>query len=134
MGLSLAEAKILLEKAGYRVEREEQTLKDLSQAHNVPPQKIYQIMLPAAQKSSIYSGESKALPESPVPGTGNLTLADFCSQYNLNMKAVLRSLSEMNIDAREDQTIKKIAELNKTSAIHVYEKIKTAVKNTSVNE
>lgn len=64
------------------------------------------------------------MPESAPPGTGNLTLADFCTQFNLNMKLVVRELKKQGIDASEELTLKKIAAQNKTSPTDVYERIK----------
>jgi hypothetical protein len=69
------------------------------------------------------------LPESAPPGTGNLTLADFCTQFNLNMKLVVRELKKQGIDASEELTLKKIATQNKTSPTDMYERIKNIVQN-----
>ena len=54
----------------------------------------------------------KILPDLPPAGTGNLTLVDLCSQYNLNIKVILRGLSKENIEASANLTLKKIAEEN----------------------
>jgi len=49
-----------------------------------------------------------------------------CNQYDFNTKIVLEGLSSLNIEAREDMAIKKIAEMNCVSPLDVYEKIKSA--------
>jgi len=59
-----------------------------------------------------------------------LTLADLCSQFNLNIKVITSGLSKQNIKARGNMTIRKIAEKNQISPIDVYEGIKaTAATN-----
>jgi len=130
MGLDDSRGRALLEQAGYRVENENQTLKQIARTNDISPQKVYQTLMPAAQNASPSAGKAKQLPESPVPGTGNSTLADLCSQYNLNMKVIVRALSEQNISASEDMTLKKIAEQNNTGSSDIYEAIKSAVQNT----
>lgn len=71
---------------------------------------------------------SAVLPDSPPPGTGNLTLADLCTQYNLNMKQVVRELKKQHIMAAEALTLKQIATDNNTSPIDVWERIKRIVQ------
>ena len=88
--------------------------------NGVSQQQIYVTMTPASDKSSVFSGKTQTLPETPAPGTGNLTLSDLCTQYNLNLKGIIRSLKESNIRSKEDMTIKKIGEANKISPIDVY--------------
>jgi hypothetical protein len=68
--------------------------------------------------------ETARLPDSPPPGTGNLTLADFCSQFGLNMKTVVRQLKKNGITASEELTIKKIADNNGIGPVDLYESIK----------
>jgi hypothetical protein len=65
------------------------------------------------------------IPDEPPPGTGNLTLADLCSRYNLNMKIIVRELNKQSIKAREDMTIKRIANDHQLSPMDIYEIIKT---------
>ena len=125
-GTDLKAGLILLEKAGYKVDNEMQTLQEISKNNSVSPQQIYWAMSPKTNKSPVFSGKAPVLPETPAPGTGNQTLADFCSQYNLNMKIIIRSLRESEITAKEDMTIKEIGE---TSPIDIYEKIKSIVEN-----
>ncbi len=67
--------------------------------------------------------------ESPKPGAGSHTLADFCTPFNLNMKLVVRELKKQGVEASEELTLKKIAAQNKTSPTDVYERIRNIVKN-----
>ena len=129
MSLDLARSMELLDKAGYTVENSDITLDTIGRRYNIPPQLIYQTIQPAAIIAAQKSGDNNALPESAPPGTGNLTLADFCTQFNLNMKLVVRELKKQGIDASEELTLKKIATQNKTSPTDVYERIKNIVQN-----
>ena len=126
MGLDVKESLALIKKAGLQVESDQQTLADIGRLNHVPPQKIYLAMKPAVGSPSINTGRRQKLPDGPPPGTGNLTLADLCNQYDVNTKIVLEGLSSLNIEAREDMAIKKIAEMNCVSPSDVYEKIKSA--------
>jgi hypothetical protein len=123
MGLDVKESLVLIRKAGLQVESDQQTLADIGRLNHVPPQKIYLAMKPATGSPSMNTGRQYKLPDEPPPGTGNLTLADLCNQYDLNTKIVLDGLSSLKIEAREDMAIKKIATLNQISPLDVYEKI-----------
>ena len=72
--------------------------------------------------------DSNNLPESPPPGTGKLTLADFCTQHKLNMKMVVRELKKQGIEASEELTLKEIATNNNTGPHEIYERLKIIVK------
>lgn len=125
MDLDLEEGMTELKKAGYSIENEMQTLAEIGRMNNVSPQQVYLVMKPAAEKVPLHSGQAKNLPDLAPVGTGNLTLVDLCSQYNLNVKIIVRRLSQNNIRAREDMTIKKIAQENRVSPTDIYENIKT---------
>jgi hypothetical protein len=125
MGIDLKIAMDLLQKSGYQIDTETETLKEIADRNNITPQEVYLTISPALRKSAIFSGESKSLPEMPPPGTGNLTLADLCSQYNLNIKIIIRSLKEANITSEAKMTLKKIGEANNRSPIDIYEEIKS---------
>jgi hypothetical protein len=129
MNLDLTKSMELLDKAGYTVEHGDITLETIGRRYNVPPQLIYEIIKPAEAVSGQRPERSGALPESAPPGTGNLTLADFCAQYNLNMKWVVRELKNEGIEASGASSLKEIAAQNKTSPTDVYERIRNIVKN-----
>jgi hypothetical protein len=129
MNLDLTKSMELLDKAGYTVEHGDITLETIGRRYNVPPQLIYEIIKPAEAISAQRPERSGALPESVPPGTGNLTLADFCAQYNLNMKWVVRELKNAGIEASGASSLKEIAAENKISPIDVYERIRNIVKN-----
>ena len=125
MNLDLAKSIELLDKAGYAVEDGDITLETIGRRYRIPPQLIYETIKPAATFSAQAGESSGRLPQSAPPGTGNLTLADFCTQYNLNMKLVVRELRKEGIEASEELTLKKIATENKTSPTDVYERIRS---------
>jgi hypothetical protein len=124
MGIDLKESMKRLKEAGYTVGGETQNLSDIGKQNKVSPQQIYLTIKPMDSKSVVRSGKAEKLPDSPPVGTGNMTLADLCSQYNLNMKIVVRGLREERIEVSENLTIKKIAEKNQISPIDIYERIK----------
>lgn len=86
-------------------------------------------MKPDAKTAVVPVGKSVQLPDAPPAGTGNMTLADLCSQYNLNMKIMVRVLEEKGIQAKTDQTIKEIADQNQTGPMDIYEAVKSAAND-----
>ena len=124
MELDLFKSKELLKKAGINVADDSQTLEEISIINKISPQKIYQTIKSAGLKSSLPPGDNIKMPENLPPGTGNLTLADLCTTYNLNIKIIERKLSEQNMKASAENTIKEIAEENNLSTIDLFEKIK----------
>jgi predicted DNA-binding protein YlxM (UPF0122 family) len=129
MNLDLAKSMALLEKAGYAVENGDATLQTIARRYNIAPQRIYQTIKTATIATARNSRNKKLLPESPRPGTGNLTLGDFCAQFNLNMRLIVRELKKQGIEASEELTLKKIADQNNTNPADVYERIKNIVQN-----
>lgn len=129
VGLDLNQSMERIKMAGFEVEDASQTLSDISKKNRVPPQQIFLVMKPKAGESEINiipAGKAIKLPDSPPAGAGNMTLADLCAQFNLNIKTLLRDLSRVGIKADYSLTIKKIAENNHTSPMDIYEQIKTA--------
>ncbi len=127
MNLDLEKSLTLLTQAGYPVESGEMTLEKIARMYNVPPQKIYETIKAAQVIAEQQTEEKSLLPQSPPPGSGNLTLADFCTQFNLKMKLVVRELKKLGITATEKSTLKEIATVNGTSPIDIYESIKEIV-------
>jgi hypothetical protein len=127
MKLDLAKSMELLDKAGYAVEDGNITLATIGRQYHIPPQLVYET-IKSAQITTAKKSDNINLPESPIPGTGNLTLADFCTQHKLNMKLVVRELKKQGIEAAEDLTLKKIAANNETSPTDIYERIKNIIQ------
>lgn len=120
-----------LRKAGYQVENEMQTLAQIGRLNNISPQQVYETMKPALIVKTTEKTRSAGLPDSPPAGMGKLTLADLCSQFNLNIKKVVRELEKRDIKAKDEQTIKKIAEANKVGPIDIYEHLKMIASATA---
>ena len=129
MNLDLEKSMQLLNQAGYRVEDSAVTLAAIARQHNISPQVVYEAMKSAAIIPDPRSEANGVLPELPQPGIGKLTLADFCAQFKLNPKRVVRELKQQGIEASEELTFKKIAADNKTSPSELYERIKSIVQN-----
>ena len=102
---------------------ETMTIKQIAEAHQLAPADVYMKIRAVAVRPS--AGPAPRLPDSPVPGTGNLTLVEFSSQYGLNADNLVRKLGEGGIKSAGDWTIKQIAEENGTSPIDIYEAIKS---------
>jgi hypothetical protein len=128
LNLDLAKSVDLLNEAGYQVDDSMVTLQAIGKQYSVSPQLIYDTIKSASSVSSRESGEKMTLPNSPPPGTGTLTLADFCAQYNLSSKRVLRELKERGITASADLTLKQIAARNQKNPIDLFEIIKAGGK------
>jgi hypothetical protein len=129
VGLDLNQSMERIKAAGFTIKDENQTLVDISKTNNIPPQQIYLTMKPKLGDSKIQvvpAGKAIKLPEAPAPGAGNMTLADLCVQFNLNIKTLLRDLSKVGIKANDSETIKKIADNNQTGPMDIYEHIKAA--------
>jgi hypothetical protein len=112
MNLDLAQSIKLLEQAGYAAKDENVTIAALGKLYGVAPQQIYLTIKDAENKPSKVGEngtDQLTIPDSPPPGTGNLTLAVFCARYSLNLKAVLRELKKQEINVSEAQTLKMIA-------------------------
>jgi hypothetical protein len=128
LNLDLAKSMDLLKEAGYPIDDSMITLQAIAKQYHLPSQLIYEIIKPASIVSDRGSKGKITLPESPPPGIGNLTLADFCAQFNLNTKMVIRELKKKGVEASADSTLKQIASQNQTSPIDLFEIIKTIVK------
>jgi hypothetical protein len=123
--LDLVKSMQLLARAGYRAETDQITLAMLAKRHGVPPQQLY-LTMKAAEKGPAGGGIiGQILPDLPPPGTGNLTMVDFCTRYGLNLKLIVRELKKQNIAAAESMTLKNIAAGKGIGPTDLYEIIKS---------
>ena len=129
LNLDLTESMQLLNQAGYPVEDSMITLQTIGKRYNISPQQVYETIKPALIVSEQDLANKIALPESPPPGTGNLTLADFCIQFELSTKLVIRELKGKGVTASADLTLKQIASQNQTNPIDLYEIIKNIAQS-----
>lgn len=104
--LDLAKARQLLEKAGMKVEGNDQRLQDVARANGVTPQQLYAAMKGAERPKAATAG----MPEEAAPGLGRKTLESLCAEYGLDGPSIRKALFGRGIDAAEGATIKAIAE------------------------
>ena len=64
--------------------------------------------------------QSEGLPPTPPPGTGSKTLIEFSKEYRFDIQQVLKGLTDSNIAADADMTIKQIARQNDMAPTDVY--------------
>ena len=124
MGLDLAESTERLAQAGIKFESNKQTIQEIANLNNLPAQQIYLTMKPIKQDT-----ETAGLPDEPKPGLGRITLSDLCSEYQIDVIAVLKILEDKKIKASADMKIKEIAEQNELTPIDLHEIIKNSVNS-----
>lgn len=127
-GIDLQDAQTALAAAGFQVAGPQQSLQEMAVANGVSPQTLYSAMMAAA---SAAAAPSREMPDSPPPGTGNLSLSDFSRQYGLDVDKLRRSLEAQGLEVRADMTIKAIAAANKRSPTDVYELLRMAASSAS---
>ncbi len=71
------------------------------------------------------------MPDTPPPGTGNLSLEDFSRQYGLEAAELLALLEAQGIKAHADMTLKAIAAANKRRPMDIYELLRKAASSAS---
>jgi hypothetical protein len=123
MNLDLEKSMALLSAAGYPVEDGGETLQAVGRKYGIPPRTILEVIRPASLADRSDSAV-QPLPDSPPPGTGNLTLADFGARYGLELKRLVGELKRQGIEADGETSLKQIASDNGTSPIDLYETIK----------
>ena len=112
-----------LQRAGLQVTDGKQTLQALAAINKTTPKALYAVM--AAIEEQADSG-NKGLPDSPPPGTGRLTLAEFCSTYGLDPQELLAALKIKNISAEASESLRNIAERHGMGPVDLYEVVKAA--------
>lgn len=126
MGMDLKKVMFQLKQKGIQINSEQQTLKVIAVNNELSPQQLYELIQPVEKKEKV-SLKMKALPDMPVPGTGKLTLIDFCHQYNLNIKFILRELKALDLQVDEEDTLQRIGEVNKRGTLDIYASIRVIV-------
>ncbi len=100
---------------------------EIAEGNGITPQQLYLSMAPATPPAPTDSEQAATLPATPVPGTGNLTLADFCKQYHLDPSAIANALQTAKLEVAEEMTLKKIAAANNMSPVDLYDRIRSMV-------
>ena len=113
--IDLAAGMDRLKQANIVFEDQNQTLKDIARINKVSPQHVYTTMKPIKD-----NGQSKSLPLTPPPGTGSKRLIDLSQEYHIDIQQILRGLTDQNVSANADMTIKEIARQNEMAPVDVY--------------
>ncbi len=116
MELNLDSSLTRLAAAKIRVTDPSQSILDIARTNNLNPKAVYRAMLPPEQP-----GQVKSLPSNPPGGFGRKQLGDICQEYQLDVKTVILTLADRNINATEAMSIKEIAAANKTSPMDIFE-------------
>ena len=122
-GLDLNMSLALLKDAGVVVSGPQETIKEIADKGGKSPQQIYELIKPASLPPAEAPGGSVGsdFPDSPQPGWGNKKLADVCTEYDLNLDEIIRSLGLAGINAEPGSTIKEIAAANGLDPMKVFE-------------
>lgn len=121
MGIELADSLVRLQKAGIRVEDEQQTLLDIAQLNDTSPQQLYLWM-----KATATPEKKKEFPEEAEQGFGNRQLNDICHEYGMDISHTITALARGGIEATPDATIKQIAEKNGVAPQDVFTALREA--------
>ena len=121
-GLNLKDALKALAASGFEVTGPEQSLQEVASANGVSPQTIYNAMMDAPSAAAL---QSREMPDTPPPGTGNLTLEDFSRQYDLDAALLIEALKTRGLEARADMSLKTIAAANKRSPVEIYDLLRS---------
>jgi len=124
MSLDLGESMGALQKAGFRVENDRQTLLEIAKTNRTSPQTLYLSMKPAKKDTS-----APGLPDAPKTGLGRLTLSEFCQTYQISISTVMKALEDKKIKASPDNKIKEIAEQNSIEPAALYDIIKESLES-----
>jgi len=128
MNLDLDKSIQMLKAAGYPAANADMTLQAIADRYNRSPQQIYEIIQSAAIVPPSSEKRVGLLPEDPQPGTGNLTLDQFCNRHGLDMVNVVQGLAGKGIEASGELTLKEIASRSQSSPTDIYERIKAIVQ------
>jgi len=128
MNLDLEKSMQFLETAGFPADSPDMTLQAIADRYHRSPQQIYEIIQSATLLPASSEKRAGLLPEDPQPGTGNLTLEQFCARHGLDVATVIQGLAAKGIEASGEQTLKEIASGSQSSPTDVYERIKDVVR------
>ena len=127
-GLNLEDALVALAASGFKVTDPEQSLQEMASANGVSPQTVYNAMMKAPSPAAL---QSRKMPDTPPPGTGNLSLEDFSHQYDLDVGVLIATLKARGLEARADMTLKAIGAANKRSPVEIYELLRSITTASS---
>lgn len=118
-GLELEPSLEKLKLAGVRFDSPKQIMLDIAKNNKMTPKAIFSIIQP-----EIKPGEKPEIPETPAPGTGNKTLAQFCEEYKLDLESISKDLRLKGKKVAEESKLRDLAEENNMSPIEFYDLVK----------
>ena len=108
-----------LEKAGVHFDSPDDIVLDIAARNQTTPKHIFQIMVPEKK-----AGAPVNLPDTPPPGTGSKTLAQFCDQFRIDAASTAETLRLKGLKIDPDRKLKEIAADNRISPIELYDLIR----------
>lgn len=103
INVPLEQGLLKLEQAGIQVAGPGETIQSIAANNNIAPQALYLLIKPEAAEVSA------AMPETAPAGTGNRTLEQLCSMYQLDIAQIVAGLAQQGIIAEPQQTMRAIA-------------------------
>lgn len=122
-GGNLEEILVRLKKEGIEVSSPDQVFLDIARINRMTPKQLFAFIKPEKTFAAV------VMPESPTPGTGNLTLAQFCEQYGLNTGFIIKGLEKEGVGVPRDAPLKSIAEKNNLNPFELYARIRALSVN-----
>lgn len=106
--LDLEKAMQLLKAKSIHCKGSGQTILGIAKENHLTPKQVYEIIEPALQ----FSSQKTVFPDTPPPGFGRRTLAEICSEFDIDITLTLQALATKKITAGQKQTIVEIAAAN----------------------
>ena len=103
INVPLEQGLLKLEQAGIQVAGPGETIQSIAANNNIAPQALYLLIKPEA------GAASAAMPETAPAGTGNRTLKQLCTIYQLDVAQIVDGLAQQGITAEPQQTMRAIA-------------------------
>jgi len=100
---------------------------DISRRNGMSPSSLYEIIESKYDEyeEKIEKGDDKKtkeeLSKNPPTGIGKMKLSEICKKYNIDQKFALETLKKNGFNAKEDMTMKEIAEQKCVLPMDVYE-------------
>ena len=107
-----------LKDADLIVENSDQPLLEIAAVNQSSPKEIHLIISPLSERVK------NTFPSQAPTGLGKRPLIDLCQEYSVSSKVVLGILAENDIQAREEMSIKEIADAAGKDALSIYEIIR----------
>lgn len=103
INVPLEESLSKLEEAGVQVASPRETIQSIAANNGIAPQALYLLIKPVAGENAA------AMTETAPAGTGNRTLEQVCSMYQLDVAEIIEGLAQQGISAEPQQTMRTIA-------------------------